>query len=234
MLLKGTIASQLSGSLAGLTASHNRGGQYLRARVIPTDPLSSLQAQMRAAMSEANNAWAGLTQTQRDDWDNYALNTPLLNSLGDPVNVGGKGMFIRGNVPRLYATIVTGTDLPLVTAAPTTMGLPAAAGLVIGDVDASADTVSIEFDNTAAWAADAAAALLVFTGAPISPARTFFKGPYRLAGMIIGAMTPPTSPAAVALATGVSTGQKIGVRVVLSTSDGRLSEALRELRVAVP
>ena len=40
-IMKTTIVGPLSGSFGGLTASHNRGGQYLRQRSTPTNPNST-------------------------------------------------------------------------------------------------------------------------------------------------------------------------------------------------
>ena len=51
MLFKGTIGAAYSGKIGGVVASHNRGGQYFRQHVIPTDPATGLQSTMRAITS---------------------------------------------------------------------------------------------------------------------------------------------------------------------------------------
>ncbi|KKM06452.1 hypothetical protein LCGC14_1743870, partial [marine sediment metagenome] len=47
MLFKSGLITQGSGSIGGLTASHNRGGMYFRARTIPTNPATSFQTVVR-------------------------------------------------------------------------------------------------------------------------------------------------------------------------------------------
>ena len=49
MLFKPTIVASLSGSLGGITASHNRFGAYLRERVIPVNPGTQPQVIVRNA-----------------------------------------------------------------------------------------------------------------------------------------------------------------------------------------
>ena len=78
MLFQGPLISAASGSLGGLTASHNAGGNYLRARVVPTDPQSPRQVSLRQIVGTLSNRWVNtLSQLQRDAWETYAQNVPL-------------------------------------------------------------------------------------------------------------------------------------------------------------
>ena len=45
------VYTQASGSVGGLTYSHNRSGMYTRARSTPTDPASTLQLERRSNFS---------------------------------------------------------------------------------------------------------------------------------------------------------------------------------------
>jgi len=52
MKFKSPILSQASGSIAGITFSHNRGGMYVRARAVPTNPGSPQQHRSEEHTSE--------------------------------------------------------------------------------------------------------------------------------------------------------------------------------------
>ena len=83
MKFKGTLIGEASGSIASLTFSHNRGGQYVRQRTIPTNPNTVFQQAIRSLVSELTSRWQNtLTEAQRAAWDQYAVQVPLLDPLG--------------------------------------------------------------------------------------------------------------------------------------------------------
>lgn len=212
------IASTGSGSIGGATASHNRGGQYFRRRAIPVNPSTTQQQQVRGFFSTLQAAWNSiLTAGQRSAWDSYALNTPVTDSLGNPVNAGGKGMYTRGNVPRLQA------GLARVDTGPTTFGLPALTAPGVTSLVASTGVVTFTFTNTDSWAGAATGGLLVFVSRPQSVSINGFKGPFRFAGVKLGNATPPTSPGTVTSPFTYAAGQKGFIRFVAVTTDGRVS-----------
>lgn len=222
MKIKSGLATQWSGSVGGLTGSHNRGGMYLRARSIPTNPATALQQAVRAAMANLSQLWGNtLSAAQRTAWSTYADNVQIVDTLGDPRNVTGLNMYVRSNVPRLQA------GLPRVDAAPTTFDLgnftdPSFA------IDEPNDEVDVSFDNSDDWANEDDAAMLVYSSTPQSPSIQYFTNPYQFSGKVDGdATTPPTSPGAFALPTAIATGQKAFFRVVVSRADGRLSTPFR-------
>lgn len=212
------IAATASGSIGGATASRNRGGQYFRRRAIPTNPNSAEQQQIRGIFASLNSAWNNtLTAAQRSGWDTYALNTPVTDSLGNPVNAGGKGMYIRGNVPRLQALLTA------ISAPPTTFGLNTLTQPNVTGIVASTKVVTFSFTNTDSWASTTAGALLVYVSRPVNPSINSFSGPFRFAGRILGASTPPTSPGTVTGVFALTAGQKQFVRFVAVDATGRLS-----------
>jgi len=104
-----------SGSVAGLTASHNRGGSYFRARATPTNPSSPAQAVARGALTGLVNAWQSiLTEVQRISWKVYADNVPTVDSLGQPLTLTGQQAYIRANTPRVVAGLGLVNDAPTV------------------------------------------------------------------------------------------------------------------------
>jgi hypothetical protein len=212
------IAATASGSIGGATASHNRGGQYFRRRAIPVNPSSTAQQAVRGFFSTLNAAWNSiLTSAQRSAWDSYALNTPVTDALGNPVNAGGKGMYIRGNVPRLQGSLAR------VDAGPTTFGLPALTAPGVTSLVASTGVLTYTFTNTDTWAAAATGGLLIYVSRPQSVSINGFKGPFRFAGIKLGNATPPTSPGTVTSPFTYAVGQKGFIRFVAVTTDGRLS-----------
>jgi len=217
-LVKSTIFSEIRGSINGSVFARNRGGQYARSRGVPVQPGGQFQQAIRQAVATLSTRWRDtLTDAQRAAWDAYAEATPLPNSLGDPRNVGGLGMYVRGNVPRIQGGQTIIDDGPA-------FGLP-----TIGDVSITSvlgATVSMSFDPGEAWVEEDDAFLLVYLSRAVSPAVNFFKGPYRLAGVVAGdAATPPTSPADVTWPFGQSlpSGARLFSRAVVADSQGRLS-----------
>lgn len=222
MKFKSQLVTQASGSLGGVTFSHNAGGLYTRARSIPVNPSSVQQQAVRNAASLLASRWVStLTPTQRDAWKAYSDNVPIVGPLGDPRVVGALPMFQRSNIPRLQA------GLPLVTDAPTTFDLGDFTTPTLG-LDALADEVDIGFDNTDDWANEDDSALLVYVSRPVNPSVQFFKGPYRLAGTIDGdSVTPPTSPTSLSAPFPFAIGNRIYAQFRVSRADGRLSSAQR-------
>jgi len=221
MLIKSALLTDASGSIGGMTASRNKGGLYLRSRVVPTNPNSSQQQTLRTAMSDLANRWNDtLTQAQRDDWDTYADNVTLPNALGDQKNVSGIAMYIRSNVPRIQI------GSPIVDAGPTVFNLGSFTEPVITATAPS--SLSVVFLNSDLWANEDDSSMQIFASRGQNPAIKYFKGPYRLAGTIAGdAGTPPTSPAAITAPFVLTAGQIVFLKVNVTRADGRYASTFR-------
>lgn len=224
MLFKSALLTQGSGSLMGMTASHNRGGAYLRGRTIPTNPNTAQQQAVRNALSALQVRYAGvLTLAQRVAWQTYAVNTPVTNSLGDSILLTGQQMYVKCNTLRLQA------GLTVVDAGPATTGLISLT-LPVPTIAAAGTTASIAYTNTDSWANAVGGALLVYSSRLVSATVNYFKGPYRYAGKVAGAATPPTSPSVITLPFPIgATGTKLGFRFVAVGVDGRVSPELFQL-----
>lgn len=230
-LVKFTICGPPSGSVGALVFSHNRAGPYIRARVTPVNPNTEYQQAVKSIMAALSPYWSGtLTQAQRDMWDLYAYNVPIINRVGDPINVGGIGMFIRTNVPVLQTG---GGGGAIITTAPTIFDLGGYTPPAIAAITATTEAVSLTFDNADDWANEDDSNMLIYVSRPMSPGINYFKGPYRYAGRIDGdAITPPTSPANVTSPWNVEVGQKVGVQCRVIRADGRLSAVFRGSELA--
>jgi len=212
-----------SGSIGGMTFSHNRGGMYVRARATPTNPNSPEQSEVRTLMGMLSNLWVStLTIVQRAGWIIYGENVPIVNRLGDDIFLTGLNHYIRSNVPRLQAGLTRVDSAP----ASFTIGSftnPTFVGTAATDLVATSFTVGDE------WVNEDDAAMLIFLSRPQNPSIFFFKGPYRLAGSILGdATTPPTSPASITAPFLFSAGQKVFVRTAVTRADGRYSYSERK------
>jgi hypothetical protein len=221
MLIRG-ILTTMSGSLGGITAARNKGGMYLRARVVPVDPGSFFQTAVRTIFGQLAVLWSStLTAAQRTAWETYAENVTVVNRIGETVNLTGFQMYIRSNTPRLQA------GLPRVDIGPVTMSLPAFTPMSMA-VAGGGSTLSVSFTDSDAWANLDDNAALVLGAREQAPTINFFKGPYRFASSILGlTIGPPTSPAAITSPFSYTSGNKAFAQVRISLADGRLSAVQR-------
>lgn len=219
-----------SGSLGAMTASHNSGGQYLRARTVPTNPRTDRQIEVRNALATlAQNYSDVLTQPERDGWAVYGQNGSFFNSLGDAIKLSGIGAFIRNNGARAAA-------LDAIVTTPPAIFVDTALVLPVPTATAP-NTLSVAFTNTDEWATAVGGHLYSYVGRPQSAGVNFYAGPYRFLGAIDGAVSPPTSPQGFTfdvLDYGVMTaGQKLFWRFVAVSADGRISPILRATTVVL-
>lgn len=99
MKYRGFIVGAASGALGSAVASHNKGGQYLRARVVPSGRIPSVfQGVIRNAIRSVTNLWQGLSQPERDTWNVYAANVFTVDALGQSIQLSGFNWFTGYNV----------------------------------------------------------------------------------------------------------------------------------------
>lgn len=221
MKFKSQVYTQVSGSIGGITYSHNAGGMYTRGRAIPVNPATPGQVAVRNAVGNLTSAWSNvLSAANRTAWNAYAFAVPLTDKLGDSRAVSGINMYVRSNTVRMQAGLASVAAGPVINTlaeltAPTVSGV------------ASTGVISVAYTNTDAWAIAAGGALLIYTSRPQSVGVTFFDGPYQYTGRINGAGTPPTSPGTVTSPFVLTAGQRVFVRIVATNADGRSSSAWR-------
>lgn len=223
LLKLGPAISSISGSIGGTTFARNKSGAYARQRTKPVNPNSVRQVAVRAIMSACRTIWFGtLTAAQRAAWALYANNVPMINRLGDTVNLSGYNMFTRSNAAKINAGLAAETD------APTTFSLPEQDTNLAASGVTGTQKISVSFDNTLDWAKEAGGQMLIYAGAPQDTTRNFFNGPWRYAGKIAGASpTAPTSPALIDTPFPIATGNKLWVKARILRADGRLSSFFR-------
>lgn len=218
MIFTSPIVSSASGSIAGITMAHNKGGMYMRARTIPTNPGSLYQVAVRNAVTQLTSRWLDtLTPAQRLAWQVYADNVPMLNKLGQTIFISGISHYVRSNAPRLQAGLTRVDD------APTVFNL---GDFTTPTYDASAatDDVEVTFAATDDWADETGSHLIIRASRPQNITINYFKGPFRFADTIDGVTgTPPTSPATITLPFAVEIAQRLFFAAVCTRADGRLS-----------
>jgi len=196
----------------------------MRARAIPVNGNTLQQQAVRNYMASRSAAWGSvLTQAQRDGWEAYADQVLLTDALGEPRKATGLNHYVRCNVPRMQAAMA-GSPLQV---APAIFDMGSYTNPVLGVVDQSDSTASIAYTNTDPWAIAVGGAMLVHASAGQSPGTAYFKGPYRYAGKVLGAVVPPTSPYACPLPFAVQVGQRVFVKLTFVQVDGRLSSPFR-------
>ena len=221
MLVKG-LFTQISGSFGGLTGSHNRGGLYIRARTIPTDPGSLAQVFLRNIFGDLSNKWQTLLTTlQRTAWETYAANVPITGPLGDPLQLTGQQQYVRSNTGRVQA------GLPRVDDGPTVFALGELSPVAITVAAGGAD-ISVAYEDADGWVNEDDGALIILAAREQAQTVNFFKGPYRSIDPVLGeVLMPPTSPASRSTPFDVTAGQNYFGRYRVTRADGRLSAAQR-------
>lgn len=225
-LIRYAEGQQRSGSIGATVYSHNRFGQYMRARSVPVNPQSSRQVAARNRLQSLAGNWSEtLTDSQREAWRSYAQTVSWLNPLGDVVTLTGINMYCRGNTAVLQAGGTRIDDGPAAS------GLPTAEQSLGASGSEATQVISVTFDDTAAWCDLDDAFQLLYMGIPVSPAIQFFNGPWRYIEAIAGdSAAPPSSPHACTAGNTpfpFQEGQQIFIQSRILLPDGRLSTTAR-------
>lgn len=82
-----------SGSVAGVTSSRNRFGQYKRTRAIPVQPRTPKQQFNRAQLAIGSSSWRTLSDAGRTAWNDYAAQILRSGRLGSSYSPTGASLF---------------------------------------------------------------------------------------------------------------------------------------------
>lgn len=219
MKFQSQIIASGSGSIGGCTYSRNRWGQYVRRRAMPVFPATSFQATITNAMASLLPLWRSQGTLVQEGWNSYALTCPRTDALGSTYYLTGQGMFIACNTLRIQLGAAVSALVPGIAG----IGLMTVPGIT--SLTATTRVAIITFLNTDNWANGTAGRLAVYSSRPQSLGVNFFKGPFRLAGTINGAGTPPTSPQNVTTPFQLSAGQRVFFRFRATDQIARLTNA---------
>ena len=220
----GVLIKGASGSLGGLTASHNKYGDYFRGRTTPVNPNSTRQQLVRSIFAGLSNAWSvDLTQTQRNGWNLYGQEVSVIDALGQMIHLTGYCHYLRSNSIALLAG-VDRIDEP-----PTTFILGEPDETMAGTISEATQKVSVAFDDTRAWCSEDNAVMQISMSRPASPGVIWIPKINRVAGYIKGASAEPAqSPVEIAVPFAVVEGQKVTITGRILRADGRLSGPFRD------
>lgn len=115
----GPMVAQVSGRVAGIVFSHNRGGAYVRNGSIPVKVSSDKALSYKAILSAASQGWSALTDAQRSAWKAFGQTKTTTNRLGKAIKLSGQNWYIALTA-RLLAAGEAAIVTPPVDAAPTT------------------------------------------------------------------------------------------------------------------
>lgn len=176
MKVQWTLMASASGSIAGATASRAKGGvDYLRARVIPTNPNTVRQQVVRSALSALSSAWRNtLTGGERGSWI----------VLADGSSANGLALFNKGNVSRRQAGMDDVLEYDATLAEPE---------FGPNSVTNAGQVVTVPWTGNGSEDVDGAA-LLLYLQQPTRPSVTN-NNRFRFLGSVKGdSVTAPTSP----------------------------------------
>lgn len=174
------LAQPQSGSYQGLTASHNRYGQYIRNRSMPVNPNSTFQSQARNRLTSMAQTWDTLTDVQRAGWTSLGESMTRTDSLGQTYTLTGLQAFVSVNSLNLTAGDAT------VTAAP---AFASPGGLTTATVTLTNAAFSIAYTATPL----AAATRLFAYASPQRSSGRNFEADYRLIAVSAAAAASPAN-----------------------------------------
>lgn len=236
------VFSAVSGSMGGTTFAHNKGGMYTRARGVPTNPNTVRQQAQRSLFGAAVVAWSTLlSSAQRAAWNTYGENVTVTDSLGQPRKRSGQQWFIGSYTlrfnPQYTSSGMQTLDAPAIfDRGPDIIGVKPMEGdeeWTIGVYETSLD-LQTEFRLSDA-VGETMRQLIIYRGHAQNPGVTFYKGPYRLSGVVevsTAVEFMEWTGAQSGLLDGfpaMEAGQNIPLKVVLVHADGRYTSPLRVL-----
>ncbi len=214
------ILGNLRGAVGANIFSHNRGGDYLRRRVSPTNPNSSRQQTMRAFLGSLATLWSTtLTQLQRDAWDTYAATVSRTGPLGNTINLTGMNTYVISNT-RILDAGGTRIDDPPATVGPDSL-------LTFSGAISAPTTYDVTFTDTPLGATER---IRLFMSLPQSGAAQPNEAQARIVGY--SALAQAT-PYAATLPFSIASGQSaVFWASVFDESTGLVSVALRSYDTA--
>ena len=93
----GAIVVDGRGKLGGHVFTKTKSGATMRTKVTPVNPQTVAQASARSRLGGNSQAWANLTEEQRESWQVRAAETSKTNVFGDQYFPSGKNLFTSIN-----------------------------------------------------------------------------------------------------------------------------------------
>jgi hypothetical protein len=203
--------------LGGSVFSRNRGGNYIRRRVVPINRNTTSQRGSRTRFTGLSQGWRGLTATQQTAWNNATGNFPRKDRLGNTIVLSGANLYQSLNNTLINAGIAT-------------IATPPIASTIVGPATFSATYVAgVSTLTFTATPVPTGQAYLVFATRGLSPGVSFVKSQFRLITTFAAAAASPqivTTPY-IAKFGAVVVGQKVFFQLIpVSTVSGQKTKGL--------
>lgn len=223
MKFQSALMTEARGSVGGATFSRNKSGLYIRAKAVPVNPQTSAQVAARNALANVVARWSQtVTEENRAAFGFAASGIFFPDGIGGSHTLSPIAFYTRINALRIQLGLTPKDDID------DPFDYTAQLNPMSFAVTASTGNVSVTFDDAQEWVDEDESAIAVYASRPQRPTINFFKGPYRLAGTILGdATTAPTSPATIALPFPVQAGDKVFFQARLTRVNGGLSTPFR-------
>lgn len=208
------LVSDIRNSLNGSTFARNRGGNYFRNKTSPINRQTPAQMVLRNAFGSIAQAWQGLTEGERQSWNDAVADFAYTDQFGDIRNLSGSQLHQKLN----QNLAVVGSTM--LTTAPVKVPV-----FQIGSasVVTSAATQDMDLDITPG-PTPANVKIVVQATRPVSAGRAFLKNEYRTIHVINGGTSVTAldiSPFYAARFATYEAGQRIGFRIwVVDTNTG--------------
>lgn len=220
MKYRGFIVGAASGALGSAVASHNKGGQYLRARVVPSGGVATaLQGVIRNAVRSVTNLWQSLSSAEQQTWNVYAGNVFTIDALGQSIQLSGFNWFVGYNV------LCTQIGLPVSGSGPSIFDR-GGIDLAGTTFDAAGTSGTLTFGTAPSGnGLTVADAIAVYCGTDYSPGRSKYFGSFQLTDVIPGNDT--NTIFTLTLPFNHNSNNKMDVQVVTVRGDGRYTTPSR-------
>lgn len=177
----GAIVVAGSGKLGGHVFTKNRAGSAMRTKVTPSNPRTTYQSQARATLTSISKGWAGLTESQRIQWNSAAQNFKKTNIFGDGVTPSGFNLYqkLNNNLVNIGVAQITTPPSPDVVVGLVSLSVTAVhAGALTITFTADANSGATQYFEI--WATES-----------INAGRSFVKNKFRKIGNIVSTTTSP-------------------------------------------
>jgi len=108
----GLVVTDARGKLGGHVFSKNRGGSYLRTKVVPVNPQTGAQTIVRQSFAFFSQNWSALTALLIASWNNAVTEWQKTDVFGDVKNPTGKNLYLRLNQTATQAGYPSFTNVP--------------------------------------------------------------------------------------------------------------------------
>jgi hypothetical protein len=112
-IVTGGGVAAISGKSGGTVFARNKGGAYMRNFVKPTNPSTVYQEEARDRLTQYSNEWRTMTDAQREAWNAWAAEHPILDRLGAAKTLTGAQAYTKINTNRdLAGDATTNSTVP--------------------------------------------------------------------------------------------------------------------------